>query len=216
MFTLFLFACDLDPVEEGSVVVCLDGDAAPVGNDVDLDVTGTVVGQSEGGDCLVDLTIEQADGTLASIGWTLLDGEGNDLTPDFNVAEGDQVSFTYRYRMVWGDVAGFVLRDAEGEVIAAADEGAWDNALEEGDVPGLAVSPGEVVATEATECEPLEGHTLIFEGDNTVEIEPVASDTVTVGGADFTAYALRATSWGEGTGCDVSDTTSVYAWAINR
>ncbi len=217
MFLFLALACDFDPVEEGSLVVCLDGEDVSMGGDnVDLDVTGTAVGQVEGGDCQIDLLIEQADGTLAAIGWSLADAEANDLTPDFDVAVGDAVTLLYRYRMVWGDTAGFVLHDAEGAVVAAAEEGRWGNALEDGDVAGLSVSPGEVVATEATECEPLEGHTLVFEGDNTVEIEPVASETVTVGGADFTAYALRATSWGEGTGCDVSDTTETYAWALSR
>lgn len=216
MILLFALACDFDAVEEGSAVVCLDDERAMGGDDVDIELSGTVVNQHAGADCTLNLEVEADDGTRYSVGWSLADAEAQDLTPDFDVADGERVSLLYRYRMVWGDAAGFVLRDAEGDVVAAADEGAWGSALEEGDVPGLAVSPGEVVATEATECEPLEGHTLLFEGDDTVEIEPVGSDAITVGGAEFTAYALRATSWGEGTGCDVSDTTDTYAWALSR
>ncbi len=222
MIHFLLSACVTEPpdaniVETGALQVCFEGDGASSGDDADVEVTGQVSNTNgTTGDCSRNLDVHVGEGTVYRVGWTLLDDDGTDITPDFDVAEGDAVTLLYRYRLVWGDAAGFVLRDADDNVVAAADEGAWGSALEEGDVPGLSVSPGEVVATEATDCEPLEGHTLLFEGDDTVEIEPVDSGTVAVGGAEFTAYALRATSWGEGTGCDVSDTTEVYAWALSR
>ncbi|MBM4393401.1 MAG: hypothetical protein FJ090_19945 [Deltaproteobacteria bacterium] len=218
---VLLLACgsilDPDPVERGSLVVCLDGSRDSSGNDVDIEHSGTVLSLgAASGDCAQEVEIEGDERAVRRVGWRLTDAEGNDVTPDFDVAVGDSVALSYRYRMVWGDVAGFVLLDGDGSLLAAADEGAWGDALDDGDVPGLAVTPGEVVATEATVCEPLEGHTLVFEGDDTVEIEPIASDSVTVGGAALTAHAVRATSWGEGAGCEVTDTTSVYAWAVSR
>ena len=213
MITLLLCCAAVD---RGDLSVCLDGRRDSTGNDVDIEVAGTVIALDDTpGECSRSVVVDDGLGTVLHLGIVALDADGGDITPDMGVAVGDVVHAVYRYRMVWGDVAGFALT-RDGALGAAADEGAWGGALAPDDLPGLAVTPGDVVATERGDCLPVEGHSLVFTGDDTVEVVPVSSSSVDVDGSPLSALAVAAWGYGEPTGCDMSDTTDVYAFVVTH
>ena len=215
-----LAACDggspLAPagVDRGAIAVCLDG-GRPSGEDTDIQLQGTITEiDAHAGDCTRAFTVEDADGVQSTIGLLVLDADNLDITPDLNVEVGAEVSLIYRYRMVWGDVAGFSVSDSTG-LVAAAEEGAWGGALEADDLGGLSVSVGELIGSEETSCEPVEGHSLVFSGDEDMELDPIDSDTVVVAGRTLTAHAIAAYEWGAGNGCDISDNTGRTAFVVH-
>lgn len=205
-------------VERGDVAVCLDG-GRPTGGGGDIDqvLAGTVSALDAGTDaCPWSATIDDGAGTITTIGLGVADADGGNLTPAVDLTVGASVALTYRYRLVWGDVAGFVLTDAGG-VVLAAEEGAWGGALADGDVPGLAVARDDtVVATEPTECQPIEGYGIVFTGDEALTLTPVSSGTVLVDGAPLTAMAVAAYDYGESSNCQVSDITGETSWVVVR
>lgn len=215
-----LVACDgdrlnivADELDRGEVLVCLDG-GRPIGEDEDVELGGIVTAVNEGlGDCTQSVTLQNADGDSTTVGIKVLAKDGSDVTPDTNVVVGNELDLVYRYRMVWGDVAGFVLSDSSGPVFAA-EEGTWGGALETGDVVGLSVALGEWVATEETDCEPMEGHSMVFSADDTVQVTPLGAASLNVGGRRMLATGVAAWDWGEGDGCDVSDSTGRTAWVV--
>lgn len=213
---VFAVGCVAQPVERGDVVVCLDGERS-WGPDIDLELSGTVTSIGAGDDpCVWGATLDDGAGTVASIGFGVRDAEGGDLTPPIDLVAGDTVQLTYRYRVVWGDVAGFVLSDGVG-VVVAAEEGAWGGALHASDVPGLTVQRGEdVVATEPTECQPIEGYEIVYTGDEALTLTPVSSGTVQIGGAPLTAMALAAYDYGASATCQVADQTGETSWVVVR
>ena len=97
------------------------------------------------------------------------------------------------------------------------DEGTWDGALSSEDLDGLEVSrSNEIVAHQRGSCQDLDGYEVIFAGDSSVTLTPFSTDSIRVGGEDLTATAVRATEYGNGGTCSVSDTTGFLTWAVTR
>ncbi len=233
MFLVFsLFACT-DPVgqlpkpEHGTQQICLGGPEDVGGADeLDLLVTGTVVGFDVGNDmnladCLdgpsTVVEIEDADGEVWSLGWSIADDRGQDLTPVLSLEAGSEVDLLFRWKMVWGTTAGFVLSDAEG-LVASGDEGAWGSALSADDLMGFEVERGaNIVSREETQCQPIEGYTVDFVSlARTTSLLPVNSGPFEIDGQMFEAMAIDAMDYGESRSCSVSDRTNVTAWAVYR
>lgn len=203
-------------VERGTVVVSLDGGRPPLGDDLDLLLDGTVTAVEADASGARSVTVDDGAGEVHTVGLSVGDAADADIAPALDVAVGDAVHLVYRYRFVWGDVAGFALSDADGLVVAA-EEGAWGGALQEGDVPGLSVRRGDdVVAREAAECQPLEGFSLVFEGDEAVELVPVDTAPLSVDGAALTAIAVASWDYGESATCQISDVTGYDSWVVHR
>lgn len=209
--------CPTETVDRGTVLVTLDGGRPPGGEGYDLMLENVAVLSVTPAAGDAPLTIALEDGAdVRTVGLSVRDADGVDATPALDLAEGDVVSLVYRYRFVWGDVAGFALHDADGLVVAA-EEGAWGGSDVVQAVPGLAVRRGDdVVAREATDCVPIEGYSLVFEGDEAVELVPVAEAPVVVGGAELTAVAVASWDYGESTSCAISDATGFQSWVVYR
>lgn len=204
-------------VERGAVTVCLDGGRPSGDDDVDLAISGTVtaVGAATA-DCGPSVTVEDAAGAATTVALRVTDAAAADITPPIDVAIGDAVELVYRWRLVWGDVAGFVLSD-DGGLVVAAEEGGWGGALEAGDVPGLTVRRGDApVASEASSCQPREAFELVFEADDTVTLVAVDSAPVTIAGVAATALAVAVWDYGESEGCQISDGTGYTSWVVHR
>jgi hypothetical protein len=209
------FTACLEAPETGSLQVC-SGDFELPGEDEGVSGQGTVTALDDSSDCTRSVTLEDEDGLSLTLGLTVTDAAGLDVTPDWTLAEGDLVDFTFRQRMVWGTVSGFVLADAAG-LMLAAEEGGWGGALLSEDLEGLEVSTGEeVVAITEGDCLTREGHEIHFQGDEMLTLLPVSSGELSLSGETLTATALRATTDGEGRVCSVSDTTDVTSWMLVR
>lgn len=217
LVALSLVACLPDP-GDGRIDLCLDDQGG--GNDVDLEVEGTL-GSVDGSttQCAQStrtLTFDDGEGVTHTLGITVLDDDGADITPALDLEPGATISVLYRYRMVWGSTAGVVVTDAEG-LVAAFEQGGWGGALQAGDVPGLEVTVGsEIVAEQRTACEPRQGRELVFGADETVTLTPVTSRALTVDGVGATALALAAYEYGDGGTCNVEDNTGFTTWAVYR
>ncbi len=212
---LLLTACS-ETVDRGSLVVCNVGDFG-AGEDEAVDVSGTVTAVDDSAtDCAVDVTLEDGEGESWSVGITVEDADAVDITPGIDLEVGDEVDVAWRYRLVWGDVTGLAISDADGLVLAA-DEGGWGGALSDEDTLGLQVVRGDdPVLEEKTSCEPIEGYEVVFEGDDTLALTPVDSSTLTVDGSSLTALAIRATEYGESSSCHTTDTTGFLTWVVSR
>lgn len=144
------------------------------------------------------------------LGWTLTDATDTDVTPPFDLFEGQPVQLEHRWLGGFSVMTGFVLQDDAG-LVAAVDV---NGMLEEGDVPGLEVGVGEVSARVRGLCGRVEEHVLVFDGDDTVAVEPFGVAPLTVGGEQLTAVAVAA-SWIVGP-TDCLDASGARAWAVYR
>lgn len=164
-----------------------------------------------------NLQLVDGDGTSWVLGFEVKDADGVDITPVLDVAPGDEVSLHFRNNVVWGDVSGFVLEDFEGALIVAADEGSWGGALKPGEVDGVVIERGrEVIATEPSSCQPIEGFNIVFSADEKTVLAPVQSRIVHLGGQPFTGMAVAAWDYGEPDGCSIADATGFTSWALVR
>lgn len=138
-------------------------------------------------------------------GWTEdhLDAtEALDITPESEV----DLSF-----MADGERAGFVLTQL-GRIVAATSVGIGDPALLPNVVPGLEIRDGRTTGTQQIDCGTQVARSIVFRGDEDVDLEPVDSDWLHVDGQLAKAWALAA--WGvRNATCDQDGELS---WAIWR
>jgi hypothetical protein len=217
LFVLPFVACLPDP-GDGRLDICLDDEAGGAAVDLELDgVVGAIDGATtQCAQSTRTITFEDGEGVTHTLGFSVFDADGADITPALDLAPGATISVLYRYRLVFGSTAGVVVSDGEG-LVAALEQGGWGGALQAGDVPGLDVSVGsEIVAEERTACEPKQGRELIFAADETVTLTPVASTDLTVDGTPATALALAAYEYSDGGSCSVEDNTGFTTWAVYR
>jgi hypothetical protein len=212
--------------EIGQAFACLGNDAGllPSGTETEgWEITGQVVamGAGSGGelfpcnDAIVDhsVAIVDADGATWTLGYGLKDADGATAGPPLDLVNGADVSLTFRaVQSGEGQSAGFVLSDASG-ALAAVELGAWGDALEPADLPTLAISTGSERAREASECGDIVQTSIVFRGDDEVEITPVNSDIVTIDGVEHTAWAIAAWDYDQTT---CPDSVGVRAWALFR
>jgi hypothetical protein len=214
----------------GQVHACVGGDAPdPYSGEVnsfwDADVSGTVVSDGPmSGELETDfycegtparvLVVEDAGGAQWQFTYGVVDAAGTDATPALAVAAGDSVMVRYRAVLDFGQANGWVATDADGAAIGAFEAGTWGNALQEGDVPGLVVTAGVPIAEINTECGPRIYDFLTFTGDDSVQIEPFGTGSVTVGGQALTAFGVAATHFDERVQC--TDLAGVTSWAVAR
>jgi len=162
------------------------------------------------------LTICDDDGTIWTLGYSVTDSDGEDITPPLDVAPGQDIELFFASLQDFGVISGFVLRD-EGGVVAALEGGSWGSALDpDGDadpIDEFEVSVGEAVLTEETGCGEVEHRELVFTGDSEVALVPGESGAFTVDGAELTASALRSFDYtGETTCTDVAGATVWTVW----
>ncbi len=204
------------PIAEGQIAIC--SSALPEIEESGVVLSGVVAALNDGTvDCTQSITItgQAEDDAVVTVGYTLLDADGVDITPALDLAVDDSISGVYRNTLVWGTVEALVLEDSAGLVLAA-DQGTWGGGLEEGDV-GFSVSLGEeVIASEESECQTKDGYAVVFEADESVSVEPVGSAAIEVDGQALTAHALAAFQRGPGKRCEVSDQTDYLSWAVVR
>ncbi len=213
--------------QRGAVYACLGGpEEAMAGEDLDIVVTGTVIGFDSGADmnlaeCWNDpsmtVDIEDANGDVWTLGWSVLDHSQADITPNLDLFEEDVVDLTFRWKLVWGTTAGFVLADDAG-TIGAADEGTWGSALDAADLPGFEVARGtDLMALEETSCQPTHGFNVDFiTPSETVSLLPVSTGTLEVDGQTLNVIAVDAMEHGPSDTCSTSDTTDITAWVAYR
>lgn len=214
----------------GSVHACVGGAAPDPYEDVQgslwsTDVSGSVVSDGPMSGALDTgfycqgtparvLRVEDAEGAQWAFTYAVLDSDGGDATPALAVAPGDAVTVRYRAVLDFGQANGWVATDAEGAVIGAFEAGTWGSALQTGDVPGLTVTAQDPIAEVPTDCGPRIHDWVTFTGDDTLQLEPFDSGSVTVGGQALTAIAAVATRYDERVQCtDLAGTTS---WAVAR
>lgn len=217
MLFALLSACLTDEtVDRGTVDICLTDSEGEV-IDEELYLRGIVGPPDSTSDCQGTRSFSIVDKHKGTFTWGfgVRDADGSDITPALEVDEGDEVELFYRNRLVFGDVAGFVLGDWEGALLAAADEGTWGGAFDPGDVNGVSIERGdEVIAREPTDCQPIEGYEIEFSADEDEVLTPVDSEQIAIEGRSFTAMAVAAWDYGEDDDCQITDATGVTAWVI--
>ena len=201
----------------GSLDLCLPTEMqpGPDGSDASLTVRGRFVDRAApSSGCGGGLTVRDDNGDEHAFGVNL-------QRPDMSLVDwtlpldiGDTVEVHARLRQPFGSVEGMVLRDAEGALLAAFDEGTWGGALDADDL-AFAVERGEQFDALRKDCITRTFHTLVFQGDDDkVSLEPFAQAPITVEGAELRAVAVRAEGAEAGRGCSVTDTTGTFAWAL--
>lgn len=206
------FPSEDEPLVVGTVTVCTD--VAPDDGQAH-DVSGTVVAiDAAASDCTHTITIEDADGVQHVVGWTVERDDGMTLTYELDLAEGDAVDLRVRSVLVWGDVQGFVLHDADGLVVAV-DEGTWGGALEPDDT-GVGVAHGTLLQTEAGDCETLEYARILFDADVEMETDPVETRLLPLDGVEYMAMGVASITRGPGESCEITDQTDELSWIIWR
>jgi hypothetical protein len=217
MLLAILAACTVDEnVERGTVDICL---ADPKGEVIDqeLFLRGIVGPPDPTSECQGAQSFSIVDDFKGVYTWgfSVRDEDGSDITPALDVGEGDEVHLFFRDRLVWGDVAGFVLGDFEEAMIAAADEGTWGGALDPGEVNGLTVERGhDVIAREPMDCQPIEGYEIEFSAEDDAVLTPVDSEEISIRGRSFTATAVAAWDYGEDDNCQITDATGATSWVV--
>jgi len=210
---LLLTACGA-PIANGQLAICAS--VLPEIEETGVVLSGVVTALNDGTvDCTQSITITGEDDAVITVGYTVLDSDGVDITPAPDLAENDFISGVYRNTLVWGTVEALVLEDSAGLVLAA-DQGTWGGGLEAGDI-GFSVSYGpDILASEESECEAKDGYAVVFEADETVSVEPVGTGVIEVDGKALTAHALAAFQRGPGKRCEVSYQTDHLSWVVVR
>jgi len=210
---LVLCACG-DAVQNGSLSLCSTVETS--WEDTLLEVSGTVVALDDGTvDCSRSVTLKDAEDNLYTVGLTVLDGDGNDITEPIDLAVDQEADLLYSFIMVWGTAAGLTLHDEDGLVLAA-DEGTWGGALADIDL-GFSVAYSEdPIATRREECMVTDGHAILFQGDALVTLDPVTTTGIQVDGQSLNATAVRANKLSSGRNCSISDTTDSLTWLVSR
>jgi hypothetical protein len=225
---LALSACIIPTPAPGFGTACLGGDLPENlyeydGDNLLFEIEGTVIDDGVGpmpetamecyGTVHRVLQIEDDEGVVWSLGYGIEDALGGDRTPYMLVDPGQAVSLRYRTVQSFGSANGFVLEDEAG-LVAALESGTWGPALEEGDVPGLAVSSGEQMTTVDSECG-AEGHfAWSFEGDETLEVQPYGERTLAIDGQDYSVFAVANLQWQGEVQC--TDLAGTKIWAVFR
>lgn len=216
-----LVACVPDEVgrlvQSGEPVACLDAPETPVSP---VRVTGFATADGEpdgteqwdvGARCdqvtrrfeLVD-----GDGELWRVGYGWQEA-GSDATVPVDVGpDSEELDLEFRFE---ADTAGFVLQEL-GRVVAALSVGIGDPALPETAVPGLSILRGESRGSEATDCGRRVTRSIVFEGDEVVELEPVDAAWTSVAAQQTRVWALAA--WGVENATCAED--GELSWAVWR
>jgi len=161
------------------------------------------------------VTICDADGVIWTVGYDVLNEDGDSIALPLDVSPGDAVNLHFASLQDHGVIAGFVLRDDEG-IIAALEQGSWGPALgAEGGYPidEFVVTTGESAALEDTNCGEIEHTMLDFAGDTDISLAPGQSAPFTAGGVSLTASAIRSFDYtGEPTCTDVAGASIWTVW----
>ncbi|MFH1469626.1 MAG: hypothetical protein ABIO70_34895 [Pseudomonadota bacterium] len=220
-------AADWQDAPEGFASACLSGDIPEdlyEQGGASFTIDGTVI--AEGEDTLPPedlmecygqrdrvLTLEDGDAGTWHVAFGITDPDDAMATPAMDVVVGQEVHLLYRTVASFGTAQGFVLTDDDG-LVAALESGTWGPALQDGDVPGLSVSDGEMMGTLESECG-TEGHfAWSFAGDETVEVQPYGSGTVPIDGIDHLALAVANMQWQGDVLC--TDLAGDQMWAVFR
>lgn len=106
--------------------------------------------------------------------------------------------------------AGFVVTQLD-RVVAAIAVGIGDPALPADAVPGLEIRDGHTTGTQAVDCGTQVSRTIVFRGDEDLELEPIDSDWIQVDGQLTRAWAFAA--WGmRNASCDQDGEESWGIW----
>lgn len=199
----------------GDAEACLEGSADAGGETLAISATvladdaATLACARAGGRSLALTDSNDNDWTL---GYALWDLDGADITAPLDLDVGDTVTVLVR-RDPSGEPFGFVVTDDQS-IVAALAVGRGGLGLEDGDVPDLQVSDGELLARANTTCGELVSRELVFSGDATITLSPYEDRLITVSATAYTATALRNTSYEAGDPC--ADGHADELWAIWR
>lgn len=213
-------------VERGSADACLlaEGVEEPELAETSLfDVAGTFAGAADAAPdgavvlhpCTGEgpyrfLGVDDGAGATYWVGYTLADADDVPIEVEPAIADGAAVALRFRSIQSFGTASGFVL-SADGAPAAIVENGIWGPALLPGDVEGLEVSAGAVVARDANGCGPIEGTEIVFTADGGASMVPVDSGAIAVGDTNLTAYALA--SWDFAGQPRCTDVAGALVWA---
>ena len=206
-----------DPTEDrppvmGVVDICMDLEA---GDDTLHEHSGVVVAVDDGASgCVHSVTIEDADGSWHTVGWTVTDDTGADQTPAAALEVGMEITLGLRSFMVFGVVRGLVITDGDG-LVFAADEGTWGGGLRAAET-GIGVEHGSVVAVSRSDCFTTEYSDAWFDADVLYGLEALQAWELEVDGRPITAMLVSSIEYGPGSTCSVSDKTDELAWVAWR
>jgi hypothetical protein len=129
------------------------------------------------------------------------------------VGQSLSLGVNYRKRFQWPTSGGFVLRDAEGIVIAA-EAGPWVETLDTEDLPAIEVALGADVCRHASSgCGGTVSSQLVFSGDTSVSVGPTQDEEFLLAGH---RYFARNVSGGYLLPSSCSDQEHVSTWATWR
>ena len=206
-----------DPTEDrppvmGVIDICMELEAR---DDTLHEHSGVVVAVDDGASgCVRSVTIEEADGSRHTVGWTVTDDTGADLTPAAALEVGMEITLGLRSFMVFGVVRGLVITDGDG-LVFAADEGTWGGGLRPEET-GIGVEHGSVVAVSRSDCFTTEYSDAWFDADFVYGLEALEPWELEVDGQPITAMLVSSIEYGPGSTCSVSDKTDELAWVAWR
>ena len=205
-----------DVVEHGTLTICTTmEDPSPTSNALTTHA-GEVIAIDDGTvDCTRSVTIVDELGISQTIGLTVTDSLGQDITPMMDVNPGDAITLDFHLLRVWGWTMGFVLTDADG-IVLAADEGTWGGALTDVDLGFRVDYSTEPIATATSECLTSDYFDITFAADTATSVAAGSSDALIIDGTTYMATAINATKFGPGRRCEVSDKSNYLTWIVAR
>lgn len=211
-----------EPLRAGRVQLCISvpsDDSGEMPEDINQTFQGTIVGEvpaEQVGDsisCTATHALEvDVDGESWFLGYTVLDYEGNDITPVVGFTPGESVQLSIARKQIWGVVNAFSAESKDGPLLAIND--GMGATLPAGALEGMSVQEGSPYgARRADGCGTQVGHTLIFDAATTTELRSGYGGAVELssGPVDITNVA----SWDfEDVQC--TDTWGPDAWMAVR
>ena len=212
----------------GNSVVCLGTTAENVEADGEYRIRGRIVDSTwdnvtPGFDNVVPcwsevqttVKIEDEDGEIWTVGYAWLDGGGWDMTPMVFESNGTAVDVLVRHED-GTDAAGFVVTQANGELVYAMEAGRDTAALREGDVPGVTIETAGNVGRFNDECGSKNMMAVRFTSDSDeVTLDPGGDIGLESDGNYYTTCSIESFEYQDGDGCE-DTVSSEVSWVMFR
>ena len=228
LITLTAFGCvpaddePSEPLRTGRTQVCIrapSDTADTMPGDINDTLQGTIVGEvpaeqvSDSLSCNATRALEvDVDGESWFIGYSVLDHQGNDVTPVVGFAPGESVQMSIARQQGWGVYYAFAVESKEDPLLAIND--GMGAILPAGALDGMTVEEGSSYgARRPDSCGTKVGHTLLFDAATTSELRSGYSGTVELGTGPVDITSISAWNYDK---VQCTDTWGPNAWMAVR
>jgi hypothetical protein len=197
----------------GTLEICIPEDLVPdSGDGTPIETFGTLEEIRDGtGNCSMEILVNDGE-TNHTVGFTILNGDGEDVTPTPSWEIGQSVSMSTHSIFVFGSSQGLILQNDDG-VLLALEGGYWGGALTDVQLSFSVEWGATPIAETVSDCLTTRGFEQLLNEDS---FTPFSENDVEMDDHLFNFISISASRFGPGSVCSVSDMSDQFSWALIR